>query len=434
MADMITRCPQCATAFRITAAHLKLAQGSVRCGACFTIFNALENLSERSTQSAPASNLADDFLISDNMGLDDESPETNPEPNKSTLFERVEQAKAEPSKTEEADESWALALLSEEGLGELHTQDDDTLDEPNFRPFAEPQAPAPLELSADFLKATKAEVSKEPSEHNHQPVDIAPPTEKLVLSKFAVAPEKTRTSKADPIDSAVSPPPDAAGHFATALAMEHPELNADDLKDLHQALQQNQPSAPEANGLESKKTTRNSHLIERIELDALEVTVARRKGLGPQFWWSLGTVVTLLALVIQIGLIKMPQWRYDERFAPIYAFACQHITCPQEVRKDISKIHTKSLLVHDHPSQPGAFAVDAVLVNKAAFAQPFPRLILSFRNLQNQLINERIFTPGEYLGGEMAGEKTMPIKQEIRISLEILDPGKDAVSYALTPD
>ncbi|HMW72581.1 MAG TPA: zinc-ribbon domain-containing protein, partial [Cellvibrionaceae bacterium] len=138
MADMITRCPQCATAFRITAAHLKLAQGSVRCGACFTIFNALENLSERSTSNAPASNLADDFLISDHMGIEDESSETSAEAStKSSLFERVEQAKAQPEKSEEADESWAIALLSEEGLAEVHASDDEFLEEePSFRPFS----------------------------------------------------------------------------------------------------------------------------------------------------------------------------------------------------------------------------------------------------------------------------------------------------------
>ncbi|HMY39008.1 MAG TPA: DUF3426 domain-containing protein, partial [Marinagarivorans sp.] len=118
----------------------------------------------------------------------------------------------------------------------------------------------------------------------------------------------------------------------------------------------------------------------------------------------------------------------------LYALACQKLACPAEARVDTSKIDTKSLLVHEHPSRPGAFAVDAVIVNKAPFVQPFPRLILSFRNLQNQLIYERIFLPAEYLGGEMAGEKNMPIKQEIRIGLEILDPGRDAVSYNLTAD
>ncbi|MEY4590068.1 MAG: hypothetical protein RL497_2144 [Pseudomonadota bacterium] len=473
MADMITRCPQCATAFRITAAHLKLAQGSVRCGACFTIFNALENLSERATGNAPVSNLADDFLISDHMGFEDDNAETPPESvAKSSLFERVEQAKALPEKTEDADESWALALLSEEDLhnAELELPSSDEAffeEEPNFRPFQ--ASGQPIELSDAFLKATRGaddensfensalkpdvlEVSglesngleRSELESNELKVDAEKPAAEddhsdLSLEKensLEIAQPVDETAPADELQT-----PQTADDWVTALAQEHPELNADDLKDLQDALLQgrNEPAVvatadSTSNNSTTSNNSNNAHLIERIELDALEVTIRQRKGLSPQFWWGAGGLVALLLLLVQVAIIKMPQWRYDTPLSGAYALACQHLKCPQENRVDASKIHTKSLLVHEHPSHPGAFAVDAVIVNKATFVQPFPRLILSFRNLQNQLINERIFLPAEYLGGEMAGERNMPIKQEIRIGLEILDPGKEAVSYNLSVD
>lgn len=438
MADMITRCPQCATAFRITAAHLKLAQGSVRCGACFTIFNALENLSERTSSNAPASNLADDFLISDHMGIEDDGSDANGDASsKSSLFERVEQAKAQPEKSDEADESWAIALLSEEGLTEAHAGEDEFLEEePTFRPFSPGPSDKPIELSDDFLRATQR--AKEASE----------PTNELTASPSA-APSVLDTQALDSPPLTTPPPAQPEPDWVASLTEEHPELNPDDLKDLHNALQQSRqepafaadtprastPSLPPFQSPTAPSATpRNAHLIERIELDALEVTVRQRKGLSPQFWWSLASLGALAALLLQVAVIKMPQWRYDTPLSGLYALACQKVTCPPDNRVDISKIYTKSLLVHEHPSRPGAFAVDAVIVNKASFVQPFPRLILSFRNLQNQLINERIFLPVEYLGGEMAGEHNMPIKQEIRISLEVLDPGREAVSYNLTAD
>ncbi|HMY38114.1 MAG TPA: zinc-ribbon domain-containing protein, partial [Marinagarivorans sp.] len=306
MADMITRCPQCATAFRITAAHLKLAQGSVRCGACFTIFNALENLSERSTSNAPASNLADDFLISDHMGIEDESSETSAEAStKSSLFERVEQAKAQPEKSEEADESWAIALLSEEGLAEVHASDDEFLEEePSFRPFSPGPSDKPIELSDDFLRATqKAQAAAQTQAREPQP----PAT--------AGAPQQAGADNA---------PADSEQDWATSLAEEHPELNADDLKDLQNALEQSRQepvfasnrAEPAADFAPFSATaqvpgSRNAHLIERIELDPLEVTVRQRKGLSPQFWWSLGGLCAMLALLLQVAIIKMPQWRYD---------------------------------------------------------------------------------------------------------------------------
>jgi len=44
---MYTQCPECATAFRVTAEILKQAAGRVRCGGCGNPFNALDYLSEQ---------------------------------------------------------------------------------------------------------------------------------------------------------------------------------------------------------------------------------------------------------------------------------------------------------------------------------------------------------------------------------------------------
>lgn len=43
---MLTRCPACATHFRVTAEQLKVRSGRVRCGACQHVFNALDSLIE----------------------------------------------------------------------------------------------------------------------------------------------------------------------------------------------------------------------------------------------------------------------------------------------------------------------------------------------------------------------------------------------------
>ena len=43
---MYTKCPDCATIFRVSADALRAAEGSVRCGVCSTSFDALESLSD----------------------------------------------------------------------------------------------------------------------------------------------------------------------------------------------------------------------------------------------------------------------------------------------------------------------------------------------------------------------------------------------------
>ena len=49
---MYTQCPDCGTAFRVTADVLKQAAGEVRCGGCDKAFNALEYLSESVPEEA----------------------------------------------------------------------------------------------------------------------------------------------------------------------------------------------------------------------------------------------------------------------------------------------------------------------------------------------------------------------------------------------
>lgn len=43
---MLTRCPHCETTFRVTSEQLTARQGSVRCGSCREVFNALESLAD----------------------------------------------------------------------------------------------------------------------------------------------------------------------------------------------------------------------------------------------------------------------------------------------------------------------------------------------------------------------------------------------------
>ena len=52
---MYTQCPDCNTAFRVTAEVLKQAAGKVRCGGCSNAFNALEHLSEQMPEQAATS-------------------------------------------------------------------------------------------------------------------------------------------------------------------------------------------------------------------------------------------------------------------------------------------------------------------------------------------------------------------------------------------
>ena len=95
-------------------------------------------------------------------------------------------------------------------------------------------------------------------------------------------------------------------------------------------------------------------------------------------------------------------------------------------------MQTQKLLVRSHPELADALIVDAVIVNDAVFAQPFPVLELRFTTINGTLVARRGFKPEEYLAGELAGVTLMEPKTPVRLALEITDPGGDAVNYFLS--
>lgn len=77
MSDLVTRCPTCETAFRVTPEQLEIANGMVRCGKCIGVFNALEHqvVSVADQEAETTSTVPD--LLSDQQ-MDDEENEALP--------------------------------------------------------------------------------------------------------------------------------------------------------------------------------------------------------------------------------------------------------------------------------------------------------------------------------------------------------------------
>ena len=87
--------------------------------------------------------------------------------------------------------------------------------------------------------------------------------------------------------------------------------------------------------------------------------------------------------------------------------------------------------MRSHPDEQHALVVDVLLRNNAPFRQEFPGLIMKFFNLHGDVVASREFKVNEYLGGELRGLRFIPAQTEVRISLELVDPGRDALGYEL---
>jgi predicted Zn finger-like uncharacterized protein len=141
----LTRCPGCATVFRVTAGQLALREGQVRCGACRAVFDA------------------NDHLVPDDGRVDETAPATKPTEAGDTLAEPstaaqppAAQFKVEPSAS---DVSTADEPIAEAPAIETPPTETPTTETPASDDF---EAVAPLTESDEDREAETATLERPP--------------------------------------------------------------------------------------------------------------------------------------------------------------------------------------------------------------------------------------------------------------------------------
>ena len=148
--------------------------------------------------------------------------------------------------------------------------------------------------------------------------------------------------------------------------------------------------------------------------------------------WSGLVALGAIGIFVQVATLQFDRLSRVEPYREWYSVFCPILACQLPDMTDPSRIKAYNLVVRSHPRVANALVVDTILLNTAPFTQPFPHLLLSFSNLSGKLLSARKFAPGEYLGGELAGRSHIPSGQPVHLSLEIVDPGSDAVNYSVT--
>ncbi len=172
-------------------------------------------------------------------------------------------------------------------------------------------------------------------------------------------------------------------------------------------------------------------IFSHLETEHIEVEEKQEhKKVRAAVWITILTT-GLLGLMGQYVWFNKDQLATNLKLRPAYTFACQLLDCKLPALTDLQAIKSMQLLVRSIPDQPKGLVVDSIIINEAPFAQPWPRLKLVFSNLNGQIVASRTFRPSEYLGGTLAGSREIPSRKPVRLSLEIVDPGKGAVNYQL---
>ena len=293
---------------------------------------------------------------------------------------------AEPEERDPLDERWAEALLQ---------------DEP-----AKPAAPVDARSASPArpLTAREPEVNVRALD-THAALSAEPPLDLSISDRRTVTPEPE---------------------------IEHIELHAE--RTPFSALTDDPDDEPPAAAKPARRepAVRDERLFE-LDDEPLQLDWQKpSKPWGRWLGWGLLNLLAAAALAGQYVMYHFDQLARQDQYRPWFEQICPAIGCQLPSKVDIAQVKSSNLVVRSHPEFSGALVVDAILYNRAPFSQPFPLLEMRFADINGQLLASRRFKPSEYLAGELAGNAEMPPQTPIHISLDILDPGPQAINYSLS--
>ncbi|MFO3725034.1 DUF3426 domain-containing protein [Pseudomonas sp. HLMP] len=431
--SFVTQCPHCQTSFRVTHHQLSVARGVVRCGHCLQVFNAAKQLLEQNraagAQAAPAPAAApeptpepaaqpasqrpvvdqEDWTLTaqalDDLDLDQE-------------LARLEQRDT-PAERQEAPRAEALQARRDAPDDEAHSDapfGTATDEQPDLHPVDEP---APVLVEQEDLDLEPA------------PGDRTEPTLGSNLDLDDEEPH-TFTPLSDPRGEHLSTDDEVPQMGLSALDDEerglHLSAHDDDDDARHLPDERLEPGL----AARPERPTRKEPLVHVVD-DPLQLDWHKpRPNWAKRLLWGVLTLLAAGLLAFQYVWYHFDEMARQDQYRPWFQQLCPLLGCQVPTRVDISRIKSSNLVVRSHPDFKGALIVDAIIYNRAPFAQPFPLLELRFADLNGQLIASRRFKPSEYLSGELAGRGEMPSQTPIHIALDILDPGPKAVNYSLS--
>jgi len=165
----------------------------------------------------------------------------------------------------------------------------------------------------------------------------------------------------------------------------------------------------------------------------LETASAQNPGFGRRL--SLGLLIIFLSLVVLAGqfvFFNLPQLSQKIAYRPWLQTFCNVLPCGLTAYSQPQLIHVEHLQVRAHPDVASSLMVELVLTNTASLEQAYPPLILRFDDLDGEPVAARRLSAEEYLPHSLRGIRMMPIDKAVSIKLAILDPGEQALSYAVS--
>lgn len=381
---MLTQCPHCQARFKITEQHLQAANGKVRCGACREVFDARNHLIETAPVAPAVSSQPP-------MPAEQDSPMV-----RAVAKQRVTRADdGELLFQDDPEEDQTEAGYAGKSFNESQLSDDFRhLDQSGNAPFSEQNDEEASATVADESWAEQMLSEMTPIRAEKASATASSRTPDLTLSEPGGSPTQRRANPSNPLLGETALRADPRPGYAQFKA---------------------QP-------------------------------VRIRAGEAPRQPWRVARIISLSLLVaglLAVLTIQLAFHHYERlaHFSSLQSMMAEGCAlwnrvvpwpCRLPELKALEQIRSEELVVRSHPLTPGALIIDAAVVNDAPFPQAWPAINLSFSDINNNVVAQRVFTPEEYLSGTARAMPQMPSGTPIHFSLELRDPGKQAVNYTIS--
>ncbi|GMQ90456.1 MAG: hypothetical protein BMS9Abin10_0834 [Gammaproteobacteria bacterium] len=163
--------------------------------------------------------------------------------------------------------------------------------------------------------------------------------------------------------------------------------------------------------------------------------IGKRRGHTHAAFWLLGVVVLMAALLGQTVFFYATELSRYPPLAPWVKSACERLGCKTRPQQDVGLIDILRTSVTRHPTHARALRIQASLVNRADFSQPFPRMEVTLTNNIGVVIGRRTFSAREYLKSPAPAAGDMPPRVVIESLLDINkpEPGPGGYEIRLLP-
>ncbi len=393
---MYTQCPDCATVFRVTADALRAAQGNVRCGVCSTTFNALENLSEKAFKPEAET---DAPSPDDSMTVEELPGNENIELSSPVELTAVPDAPiAAPAGQTQDDEAAAMEFHGDASeLDRLFVLD----------------GPEPVQLDPATVAAglSVVEPQRDLDSTDEHPI--------LVLEESdEEAGETIVLETAKPPPPPPPPPPPAP------------------------ALRPSPAPAPrsqvKASGHKAPRILIPDEMRKRLAEEAAtraaaanEFEIEETPGFLTQRWpWVAAVTALSLLLLLQVIHSARNDLVQSPTFGPMIAGAYSFFGLSLVAPTDPSAYELRQWGAASDPSEANRLMLRASIVNRAAYAQPFPLLRLVLQDRFGGTLYVLDVSPADYLPGAGASGLLEPGERADAL-IRIVDPGVEAVGFEL---